>query len=130
MKLLLDTHAFIWFAYDTPELPQKTKELLEDEETELLLSLASVWEMAIKSSTGKLTLMARVGDFVANQMHKDDVNLLQITLPHLNLIETLPAHHKDPFDHLLIAQAMVERLDIVSIDKAFDSYGVNRVWLA
>jgi len=129
MKLLLDTHTFIWFAYDSPDLPSKTKEALEDEETELLLSIASVWEMAIKASNGKLTLPARAGDFAANQIQKDDINLLAITLPHLNQVEALPFHHKDPFDRLLIAQSLVESLPIVSIDAAFDTYGIKRIWL-
>ncbi|MBP6820065.1 MAG: type II toxin-antitoxin system VapC family toxin [Acidobacteria bacterium] len=129
MKLLLDTHAFIWFVYDSPELSRKTKELLEDKQTELLLSIASVWEMAIKASTGKLTLMAKAGEFVANQLEKDDIQLLPITLTHLNLVETLPFHHKDPFDRLLIAQTAVEHIDIVSVDTIFDSYGIRRIWL-
>lgn len=129
MKLLLDTHAFIWFAYDSPALPSKTKDMLEDEETELLLSIASVWEMAIKASIGKLTLPARASDFVANQTQKDDINLLAITLPHLNQVEALPFHHRDPFDRLLVAQSLVEDLAIVSIDATFDSYGINRIWL-
>ncbi len=89
MKLLLDTHTFIWFVYDSPELPQKTKELLEDQQTELLISVASVWEMAIKASKGKLTLMAKAGDFVENQLGKDDIQLLPITLTHLNKVESI-----------------------------------------
>ena len=129
MKLLLDTHTFIWFVYDSPELPRKTKEMLEDTQTELLLSIASVWEMAIKASTGKLTLVAKAGEFVANQLEKDDIQLLPITLTHLNLVETLPFHHKDPFDRLLIAQAAVEHIDIVSLDAIFDRYGIRRLWL-
>jgi len=129
MKLLLDTHAFIWFVYNSPELPQKTKELLEDEQTELLLSIASVWELAIKASKGKLTLMSKAADFAANQMQKDGIDLLPITLPHLELVESLPFHHKDPFDRLLIAQAAFEHIEIISVDTAFDQYGKYRVWL-
>lgn len=129
MKLLLDTHTFIWFVYNSPELPQKTKELLEDEQTELLLSIASVWEMAIKASKGKLTLMSKAADFAANQMQKDGIDLLPITLPHLDLVESLPFHHKDPFDRLLIAQTAFEHIDIVSIDTIFDQYGIRRIWL-
>lgn len=129
MKLLLDTHTFIWFVYNAPELPDKTRELLEDDSTELNLSLASVWEMAIKVSIGKLQLAEKVTDLVTNQMTKDEIELLSITLPHLDLIETLPLHHKDPFDRLLITQSQVENIAIVSIDAAFDSYGVNRIWL-
>lgn len=129
MKLLLDTHAFIWFVYDSPDLPRKTRELLEDEQTELLLSTASVWEMAIKASVGKLTLMSGAADLAANQMQKDAIDILPITLPHLDLIESLPFHHKDPFDRLLIAQTAFEHIDIVSVDTIFDRYGIRRVWL-
>lgn len=129
MKLLLDTHAFIWFAYDAPELPPPTRDLLEDEKTELLLSVASVWEMCIKASTGKLLFSVRVVDFVANQLEKDDIKLLPITLAHLNLIQSLPFHHKDPFDRLLIAQTQFEQISIVSNDTKFDSYGIERLWL-
>ena len=129
MKLLLDTHTFIWFVYNSPELPQPTKELLEDESTVLLISTASAWEMAIKASKGKLTLMARADQFVANQLLKDDIKLLPITLPHVGQVEQLPFHHKDPFDRLLIAQTMVEHIDIVSIDPVFDQYGIRRIWL-
>lgn len=128
MKLLLDTHTFIRFVYDSPELPQKTKELLEDGQTELLLSVASVWEMAIKASKGKLTLMAKASDFVENQLEKDDIHLLPITLTHLSKVEELPFYHKDPFDRLLLAQAAVERIEIVSVDTIFDHYGKYRVW--
>jgi len=129
MRLLLDTHTFIWFVYNAPELPDKTRELLESDSTELNLSLASVWEMAIKVSIGKLQLAEKVTDLVTNQMTKDEIELLPITLPHLDLIETLPFHHKDPFDRLLVAQSQVENITVVSIDTAFDSYGVNRIWL-
>jgi PIN domain nuclease of toxin-antitoxin system len=129
MRLLLDTHTFIWFVYNAQDLPDKTRELLEDDSTELNLSLASVWEMAIKVSIGKLQLGEKVTDLVANQMTKDEIELLPINLPHLNLIETLPLLHKDPFDRLLIAQSQVENIAIVSIDEAFDSYRVNRIWL-
>ncbi|MDQ3013451.1 MAG: type II toxin-antitoxin system VapC family toxin [Acidobacteriota bacterium] len=130
MKLLLDTHAFIWFVYDSPKLPRKTKELLEDEQTELLLSTASVWEMAIKASMGKLTLISRAADLAANQLQKDAIDILPITLPHIDLVESLPFHHKDPFDRLLIAQTAFEHIDIVSIDTMVDRYGIRRVWLA
>jgi len=129
MRLLLDTHTFIWFVYNAQELPDKTRELLEDDSTELNLSLASVWEMAIKVSIGKLQLAEKVTDLVTNQMTKDEIELLSITLPHLDLIETLPFHHKDPFDRLLVAQSQVENIAIVSTDVAFDPYGVNRIWL-
>lgn len=129
MKLLLDTHTFIWFVFNDSNLPLSTRELLEDEATELYFSHASVWEMAIKVSTGKLNFSSKVTELVATQAQKDDIVLLPIDLKPLNLIESLPLHHKDPFDRLLIAQALIENFAIISIDTAFDRYGVNRLWL-
>jgi PIN domain nuclease of toxin-antitoxin system len=131
MKLLLDTHTFLWsvIASFGPGLPQATRELLEDPTNTLYLSTASVWETAIKISTGKLRLPQPVGQIVNMEITRGDVQLLNIQLNHLVLIETLPFHHKDPFDRLLIAQAQAENLTVVSIDTAFDPYGVNRLWL-
>ena len=103
MKLLLDTHTFIWFVFNAPDLPLRTRELLEDQATELYFSHASVWEMAIKVSIGKLHFSKNVTALVEAQTQKDDIQLLPITMAHLSLIESLPLHHKDPFDRLLIA---------------------------
>ena len=129
MKLLLDTHTFLWFSFNTPDLPFLTKELLEDSASELYFSHASVWEMGIKVSIGKLRFSAKVTDFVTKQMEKDDIQPLPISYSHLSLIESLPLHHKDPFDRLLIAQAKAEGLAIVSIDDKFDLYAISRLWL-
>jgi PIN domain nuclease of toxin-antitoxin system len=129
MKLLLDTHTFIWFVFNAADLPASTRDLLEDEASDLYFSHASVWEMAIKVSIGKFSFSQRVTDLVEAQTQKDDIQLLPIKLSHLDLIESLPLHHKDPFDRLLIAQAQVENLPVVSIDDAFDRYGINRIWL-
>jgi PIN domain nuclease of toxin-antitoxin system len=131
MKLLLDTHAFLWFAdqQQSAKLPAATHQLLEDGNHTLLLSLASVWEMAIKASTGKLDLAEPVGQLVRFQLRANDIELLSITIQQLDLIETLPPHHKDPFDRLLIAQAQTEQLSIVSVDSVLDDYDVKRIWL-
>lgn len=129
MKLLLDTHTFLWFAFNTPELPAPTRELLEDDASDLYFSHASVWEMAIKVSIGKLHFSTSVTDLVTKQLQKDDILPLPINYAHLALIETMPLHHKDPFDRLLIAQALAESFTIISIDAAFDPYGVSRLWL-
>ena len=128
MKLLLDTHTFIWFVFNAPDLPLPTRELLEDQASELYFSHASAWEMVIKVSLGKLHFSTKVADLVTAQTQKDNIQLLPIELPHLALIESLPLHHKDPFDRLLIAQAQVEGLTVVGVDAAFDAYGVSRLW--
>lgn len=129
MRLLLDTHTFIWFTFNAPELPPATRKLLENGANELFFSDVSVWEMSIKVSIGKLHFSTNVTDLVSQQMKKDDLQRLPIEYPHLSLIEILPLHHKDPFDRLLIAQAQVENLSIISIDAAFDRYNITRLWL-
>lgn len=131
MNLLLDTHTFLWFAgrQQSALLPQATRDVLEDGTNTLFLSLASIWEMAIKVSIGKMQLTEPVADLVRFHQINSGIQLQPIAVSHLDLIERLPFHHKDPFDRLLIAQALVEGLTVVSIDAAFDRYGVNRLWL-
>jgi len=94
---------------------------------DLLLSVASLWEIAIKVSLGKLTLPSDYGSFLAAQLAENDIALLGIGLAHTSLVVTLPFHHRDPFDRLLIAQAIAEQVPIVSQDKAFDAYPVNLI---
>lgn len=131
MRLLLDTHTFLWFAgrQQYVNLPPATSEILEDNTNLLFLSYASVWELSIKASIGKLQLTESVADLVRFQQARTRLQLLPLELDHLELFERLPFHHKDPFDRLLIAQAQAENLTIIGIDTAFDSYGVKRLWL-
>lgn len=128
MKFLLDTHTFIWFVADRPQLSPIAKALIEDEHNEKWLSVASVWEMAIKHSIGKLTFELPFRTFVEQQMQQNSMDLLSIQMPHLAVAATLPLHHRDPFDRLLIAQAMAEGLPIVGADTAFDVYPIQRLW--
>jgi PIN domain nuclease of toxin-antitoxin system len=127
MKLLLDTHTFLWFIDDSPQLSQKGKTLLEADNA-LLLSMASLWEIAIKLSLGKLTVKMPTEVLMTQQLTRDDIDVLPITVAHLLVVSTLPLHHRDPFDRLLIAQAIVEQTPIVSADPAFDAYPVQRLW--
>jgi PIN domain nuclease of toxin-antitoxin system len=127
MKLLLDTHAFLWFIEDSPRLSAEAKGLLESD-VDLFISVASLWEIAIKLSTGKLTLTQQFEAFISEQLSKNTIEVLPITVAHLALVATLPFHHRDPFDRLLIAQATVELLPIVSIDQALDHYRIKRLW--
>jgi PIN domain nuclease of toxin-antitoxin system len=131
MNLLLDTHTFLWFAVASlgSNLPTATRDLPEEKTHTLYLSPASVWEAAIKVSIGKLKLPQPVRQIALTQISSNGVKLLDIKLDHLEAIESMPFHHNDPFDRLLIAQSLVENLTIVSIDAAFDRYGVNRLWL-
>ena len=127
MKLLLDTHTFLWFLDDSPQLSQKGKTLLEAD-NELLISIASLWEIAIKLRLGKLTVAMPIEVLMTQQLTQNDIALLPITVAPLLVVSTLPLHHRDPFDRLLIAQAMVEQMPIVSADPAFDAYPVQRLW--
>jgi PIN domain nuclease of toxin-antitoxin system len=128
MRLLLDTHAFLWFVMGSPNLSHVARTLIEDEANERFMSVASLWEMAIKSSIGKLTLSAPFDVLVPQQLAVNGVELLDISVDHASAVSTLPFHHRDPFDRLLVAQAMVESMSIISIDTAFDSYPVKRLW--
>jgi PIN domain nuclease of toxin-antitoxin system len=128
MQFLLDTHTFLWFVNDSQEIPENTFNLLESD-VELLLSIASLWEIAIKVNIGKLILPKKYAEFVDEQIQINDIKILPISLSHLDLIATLPLHHKDPFDRLIIAQAIEENITIVSRDSAFNSYtGIKRIW--
>jgi PIN domain nuclease of toxin-antitoxin system len=127
MKYLLDTHTFLWFIEDSTLLRKTAKTLLESDH-DLLLSVASIWEIAIKVNLGKLQLAASFDPFITEQIAINDLEVLSIKIAHLNLISSLPLHHRDPFDRLLIAQAITEQIPIISRDTAFDAYQVTRIW--
>jgi PIN domain nuclease of toxin-antitoxin system len=128
MKLLLDTHAFIWM-FDEPEkLSPKASALLADGDNDLILSVASVWEMQIKMQAGKLKLAIPLRQLVREQVQTNELQLLPVVLKHVLTLDSLPTHHKDPFDRLLIAQANVEGVFLVSGDPVFSSYPVKLLW--
>ena len=127
MKILLDTHTFLWFINDSPELSSSAADLLESD-VDLLLSTASLWEIAIKVSLNKLTLPDSYEQFIPQQITLNNIEILTITFEHLTVVSRLPFHHRDPFDRLLIAQSMSENLQIVSVDTQFDRYGISRKW--
>ena len=128
MRLPLDTHTLIWFFAGNSKVSAIARILIEDEDNHKLVSIASIWEMAIKESKGLLNLSVPFQEYIAQKLSLEDFNLLNINLDHLNAIVTMPFHHKDPFDPLLIAQAMVEGMPILSKDSAFDAYSINRIW--
>ena len=127
MKYLLDTHTFLWFVNDSEEIPEALYNLLESD-VDLLLSVASLWEIAIKLNIGKLTLPKQYAEFMSEQIKINDIEILPISLEHLNLLSTLSLHHKDPFDRLIITMALTENLTVISKDSAFDSYGIKIIW--
>lgn len=128
MTLLLDTHAFLWFCQDAPSLSPQAKALIEDTANRKLLSIASCWEIAIKAGLGKLTLGESSGTYLLTALSRTGVELLPISLEHATTVEKLPPHHGDPFDRLLIAQAIVEGIPIVGVDSKFDPYPISRLW--
>jgi PIN domain nuclease of toxin-antitoxin system len=129
MRLLLDTHAFLWFINDSPELSATARNLMEDSSSDLLLSHASVWEMAIKISLGKLDTPQPFDQFIDTQLQANQIALLHLSVQQIARLVTLPFHHRDPFDRLLAVQALNENLPLLSRDSIFDAYGVQRLWM-
>lgn len=128
MRVLIDTHAFLWWVEGDRPLGAKARAALTDQDNECLLSLASVWELAIKAGLGKLRLALPVQRYVVENVVANNFRLLEIRVSHLGRVESLPAHHGDPFDRLLIAQALEENLAVVTADPVFRRYGVKRIW--
>ena len=126
--ILLDSHAFLWFVWDDPLLSPAAKQRIEDPANHKWVSVASCWEIAIKARLGKLRLGEPATTFLPRELATNHFSLLRIELAHVTLVETLPPHHKDPFDRLLIAQAIIEKRPLVSVDAVFDEYGVTRLW--
>src|SRR5260221_5224617 len=110
MTVLIDTHTLLWFLKDDPLLSTKAKSLIEDPQNRKLVSVASCWEIAIKAGLHKLDLAEPSRSLLERELPRNNLELLPITLEHATAVETLPAHHKDPFDRLLIAQAMIEAI--------------------
>lgn len=128
MKILLDTQAFLWLSLDSPELSKKAKKVFLDEKNEFYFSLASVWEISIKVSIKKLKFEKSFEKIILQQFQENGINQLGINFRHLIKTAKLPFHHRDPFDRLLIAQALEEKLHIMSTDSVFDKYGIKRIW--
>ena len=129
MNLLLDTHTFLW-AIDSPELlPERIEQLLSNNTSIWFLSLTSVWEIQIKSELGKLRLSLPLSELIETQQQTNDLRLLPVELSHIYALSGLPHHHRDPFDRLLITQARVERLPLLSRDSIFDAYDLERIWI-
>lgn len=124
MNLLLDTHIFLWFVNDDPRLSDRLKDLIEDESNYSYLSIASLWEMSIKYNLGKLTLAPSYEDFIEKEIRESSVILLGIELEHLKINASLPFHHRDPFDRIIIAQSIAESFPIITVDSIFNQYPI------
>jgi PIN domain nuclease of toxin-antitoxin system len=128
MRLLVDAHSLIWAADDPSRLSPAATAALQDPANELLVSAATVWEIAIKVGLGKLTLSLSYRDWMNRAITDLGLSLLPVTVDYAAAQAALPWHHRDPFDRLLIAQALTEGIPIVSADGQFDAYGIVRVW--
>jgi len=127
MKLLLDTHSFLWFSENNSKLSKTAKLLIEDLDNDCFVSTASFWEIAIKISLKKLKIKLDFKQLLEETLNHEFL-ILPIDFEHTVQIISMDFHHRDPFDRMLIAQAKVENLSIISIDEMFDRYDVNRLW--
>jgi len=128
MKCLLDTHAFIWLITEDPKLSNTARNCILDGRTTLYLSSASTWEIVIKCNIGKLRLPGHPQTFITKQLTANLIEELPITFKHSFHLQQLPDHHKDPFDRMLVAQAIFEKLSIITIDPIIAQYPVKTIW--
>jgi PIN domain nuclease of toxin-antitoxin system len=128
MRLLLDTHVFLWWNEASPRLSRRVRQLLSDPENTLYFSVASAWEMALKVQTGKLGLPAAISVYIPARLNHYGIDTLAVTLEHVLATSTLPAYHRDPFDRMLVAQGQVERLAIMTHDPEVRKYAVETIW--
>ena len=128
MRLILDTHAFLWFVLNDSRLSAVARDLMVTIDNELLISPASYWEIAIKVSIGKYQVPGLFQEWMDRQLLTNDFRVLPIHTSHAAKVATLPFHHRDPFDRLLIAQSLTENIPIISVDKKFDQYSIQRKW--
>lgn len=127
-RALLDTHSFVWFIGGSDRLSARARQMIEAPDHSMLISMASLWEIGIKHSLGKLDLARPFAELIPEELERQRIGLLNIELPHLVELVNLPLHHRDPFDRLIAAQAIVEGLPVISVDSALDPYGVERLW--
>ena len=128
MRILLDTHTVLWWAADSAALSDEATKVIRNPRNYCFVSIASCWEMAIKVSIGKLRLTVPVERFVTEQIAENGFWQLPIEFRHVCKVESLPFHHRDPFDRLIVAQSSLEKMSVVSADKTLDLYGIKRIW--
>lgn len=128
MNLLLDTHAFLWFIDGNAKLSRRARELIEDPGNAKLVSVASLWEVGLKMSLGRLDLAQPFEELIPRQMELNGFGLLPVRILHIAKVVSLPFHHRDPFDRMIVAQCAAEGLSVVSLDSVFDKYSLRRLW--
>jgi PIN domain nuclease of toxin-antitoxin system len=127
VKAILDTHIFLWWNLDDPQLSDALREIISDGSNALFLSAASAWEIAIKAGRGRLTLPEPPGKFIANRLTLHRFQPLAVQLSHAAHVYNLPDHHRDPFDRLLIAQGQLEDMAILTMDPVFAKYEIETI---
>lgn len=128
MRALLDTSTFLWLISSSEKLGGAARNFISDSNNELVLSVASLWEIAIKTSLGRLQLLRPFEELIPTQLDENSIDILPLEVRHLSFIINLPFHHRDPFDRLIIAQSISEKLPIMSNDAAFQQYPVELIW--
>ena len=128
MHALLDTSSFLWFIAGDDRLSVTARNFMADLNNELVLSVASLWEIAIKVSLGKLDLLRPFGELIPEQLKDNEITVLHIELTHLSVVMELPFHHRDPFDRLIVAQSISEALPVISRDAFFSEYSIELMW--
>ncbi len=128
MRALLDTHAFLWWITDDPRVSARARELISSSRNDLFLSAASGWEIAIKAGLGRIELPSPMERFLIAQLRENRIDVLPIQMSHALRVHALPRHHRDPFDRMLVAQAQLEKLPILSADRRIAEYEVKTMW--
>ncbi len=128
MKALLDTQTFLWWLTDDARLSQAARKILSDGGNELFFSAVSGWEIAVKAGLGKIKLPESPAEFITEQLSINAIQILPLKMEHALHVATLPDIHADPFDRLLAAQSLLEKLPVVTADSVFVKYGVRVVW--
>lgn len=128
MECLIDTHTLLWIVTDDVQLSKKARRIFLDEQNEIFISIASLWEIAIKVSLKRLNLNQTLNEFYIRHVVGNKIRLLDLKVEHLEVLETLSFHHRDPFDRLIISQAIVEKIPLLSNDKVLSKYPIKRIW--
>ena len=128
MKYLIETHTLIWIVTNNSKLSDKARSLYLDSDNDIYFSMASIWEMAIKISIKKMSIQTSLINFINDDIVGNNIKILNINIPHICYLEKLPFHHRDPFDRLILSQGITESIPVISSDKKFDLYPVNRIW--
>ena len=128
MTALLDTHVFLWWATDDPQLSPNARSFIRDPKNKLWFSIISLWEILLKARSGRLPIQGDVADFVEVRIGRYALNVLELQFRHLHRFYHLPTHHRDPFDQMLIAQAQIEKLPLISADAQMAKYDLEIIW--